>query len=65
MDTESASTYKLNLSQELLEDIELGRLSPENLLLKTARLARLVGNSEIQQWLNFELAGYPGNDPTS
>ena len=42
MGEQSRSQHILNLAKELLDDIELSRLSAENLLLKVSRLARWV-----------------------
>jgi len=55
---EDLSAHKLALARELLDDIELSRLTPETLLLKGTRLARLTGDTEVQQWLAMELGGY-------
>jgi len=54
----SKSEHIRNLAAELLDDIELARLKPEQLLLKARRLARLEGNETIQKWLGYELHGY-------
>lgn len=54
----SLSDSKLELSKELLDDIELSRLPEEKILLKACRLARLVGNGEVEKWLGWELHGY-------
>jgi hypothetical protein len=62
---ESASSHKLSLAKELLDDIELGRLIPENLLLKTIRLARLIEDQETRLWLGYELSGFRTGDPVS
>ncbi len=61
----SASEHILSLSRELLDDIELDRLSSDKVLLKCVRLARLAGSQECQQWLNYEMAGYPGTGEIS
>jgi hypothetical protein len=53
------------LAKELLDDIELGRLGAEALLLKASRLARWVGSDEIQYWLKFEMVGYNSTNPIS
>ncbi len=59
----SKSEEILALSQELLDDIELSRLSSHALLLKTSRLARLVdANDSIRSFLDWELRGYPSGD---
>jgi hypothetical protein len=47
MTTKSLSTHALELSRELLDDIELDRLEPEKLLYKCSRLARLAGSEDI------------------
>ena len=62
--TENLSSHIVALSTALLEDIELSRLPPEQLLLKAARLARLVDDEETAKWLRLELNGYC-NDETS
>lgn len=45
------------LAQELMDDIELSRLPAEALILKCSRLARLFGDTETQEWLEFEMSG--------
>ncbi len=59
MPQEALSEYRLTLARELLDDIELGRLSPETLLLKISRLARAMEATDVREWLSFELKGYP------
>jgi hypothetical protein len=61
----SQSEHILELSRELLDDIELGRLEATKLLLKCSRLARLAGSDEIQEWIGFEIGGYNSSDPIS
>ena len=58
----SISAHRIELARELLDDIELSRLAPEQLLLKAMRLARLRDDSEVRTWLNFELVGYPNSE---
>ncbi len=55
---ESRSRHIIELAKELLDDIELNRISAEQLLLKASRLARWMGSEEIQQWLKLEMTGY-------
>jgi len=62
---EDLSAHKITLARELLDDIELSRMMPDQLLLKTTRLARLVEADEIERWLRFEMRGYPGDNPVS
>lgn len=62
--TESLSSHIVDLSKALVDDIELSRLPPEQLLLKAARLARLVDDRETAKWLRLELNGYY-NDESS
>lgn len=59
---QSKSKHILELSQELLNDIELSRLSGEQLILKASRLARYVGSEETKTWLSMELGGYYNNE---
>lgn len=63
--TQSQSEHILELSRQLLDDIELGALESDKLLLKCARLARLVGNAEVQQWIQYELRGYNDTETLS
>src|SRR5437773_2866023 len=59
---ESLAVHRLDLARELLDDIELNQIPPENLLFKASRLARLMEASDIQRWINFELKGYLGEE---
>ena len=65
MAAKSESEHILELSTELLEDIELSRLPADKLLLKCSRLARLTGSEECQEWIAFELGGYDAHDSIS
>ena len=65
MATTRESEHVLELSRELLDDIELGRLNADKLLLKCSRLARLAGSEEIRKWLQFEMQGFSSNDPVA
>lgn len=56
METRSQAT--LDLARDLVDDVELSRLPPENLLLKALRLARLAEDRDAQIWLEYELNGY-------
>jgi len=47
---------------EVLEDAEMSRGSVESLILKAGRLARLVGDSEISEWLWHERHGYNASE---
>lgn len=62
MSDQSRSEHVLALARELLDDLELGNLDAEHLLLKCSRLARWVGSDEIQQWIKFEMTGYVSSD---
>lgn len=55
------SQQQLELAKELLDDVELSRLPPEQLLLKASRLARLVDDTATVRWVGWELNGYPNN----
>jgi hypothetical protein len=62
---QSRSEHILELARELLDDIELSRLSAESLILKASRLARWVGSDEIRYWLKLEMGGYNSSNETS
>jgi hypothetical protein len=49
----------LDLSNQLLRNIELSDLPLTNLFLKGARLARLLNDFEMQNILEYEISGYP------
>jgi hypothetical protein len=55
----SLSEEQLQLAHELVDDVELSRLPAEQTLLKALRLARLLEDEEAQEWLRYELRGYP------
>jgi hypothetical protein len=57
----SKSEHIMSLARDLMDDVELGRLPIEKLLLKASRLARLTDSEEVKQWLGFELHGYGGH----
>jgi len=65
MAEQSRSAHILQLSRELLDDIELSRSSPENLILMASLLARWVGSEEIRYWLKLEMSGYNSSNPIS
>ncbi|KAF0144194.1 MAG: hypothetical protein FD156_2010 [Nitrospirae bacterium] len=65
MTEESRSKHIAELAKELLDDIELNRMSAEHLLLKATRLARWMGSEETQQWLRLEMIGYNSTDEIS
>jgi hypothetical protein len=48
----------LGLADELLADIELGRLPPQDVARKTYRLARVLDDQDAMAWLHFEVNGY-------
>jgi len=58
---QSKSEYTVSLAKELIDDIELVRLSGRALIMKARRLARLAGPPEVYQWLGLELSGYSGD----
>jgi hypothetical protein len=65
MADQSRSQHVLDLARELLDDIELSRVSAEALVLKGTRLARWVDNEEVRGWLKFEMRGYNNTEPLS
>ena len=57
--SQSASQEALELSSEILADLELSRLPLSNCFMKASRLARLLGDSDTLQTFQYELEGYP------
>lgn len=55
----SSATEAFDLSNELLADLELGRLPLSSCVMKAARLARFVGDDEHFLIFRHELSGYP------
>jgi hypothetical protein len=53
----------LVLSDELLADIELARLSPPQIARKAYRLARLLDDEDAMGWLHFEVTVTPFFSP--
>jgi hypothetical protein len=49
----------LALANELLTDIELGRLKAMDVARRASRLARLMDDADAQSWLAYETSGYP------
>lgn len=49
----------LDLSEGLLQNIELSEYPLTNIALKTSRLARLLNESEMQTIMQYEAGGYP------
>ncbi len=49
----------LELAEQLLTDIEFNRISVHQLVLKASRLARLTGDTEAAEWLQFEINSCP------
>jgi hypothetical protein len=57
--TPEAIEEALNLSLEILKDIELTRVPLWTAALKASRLASLLNYSEAQEIFNYEATGYP------
>ncbi|MDN3250566.1 MULTISPECIES: hypothetical protein [unclassified Streptomyces] len=50
------------MADELLADIELKRLKASEIVLKASRVARLVGHTELTEFLGLERNGYPADE---
>jgi uncharacterized ubiquitin-like protein YukD len=48
-----------DLSEVILEDLEMSQLPISQILMKVKRLARLLHDSDAQKWIDFEITGYP------
>lgn len=62
---ESKSEHIQTLALQIMDDIEISRLDAQSILLKATRLARYVDNSEIRQFLKYEMQGYNSTNPIS
>ncbi|MGI3203062.1 hypothetical protein ACRJ4W_41485 [Streptomyces sp. GLT-R25] len=49
----------MSLSDELLSDIELNGLPPQDIVRKASRLARFMDDFDAIEWLGYEVSGYP------
>ena len=56
--SKNKSTEALNLSSEILKNIELSEISLEKICLKCIRLARLCGDSDYEMAFRLEVSGY-------
>lgn len=55
----------LELSDEILSDIEMDRLQFDKILYKGLRLARLKNDLDAISWINYELNGYHSKEDNS
>ena len=58
----SKSEHIINLSKEIIDEIELSKSEGQALLLKATRLARYIDDDKIRKWLRFEMQGYNSTD---
>jgi len=58
--SDDAKIRQIALARVLLDDIALGRLASQPLLIKARRLARMAQAHETIKWLGWELTGYSG-----
>lgn len=65
MEKVSKSQHIIDLSKEIIDNIELAEYDVQALLLKSTRLARYVENEEIRAWLRFEMQGYVSENELS
>lgn len=54
--------FALELASQLLDDIELSRIPPTQVIRKASRLARLIDDAGAMRWLWYEINGYPTLD---
>lgn len=52
----------IELSEEILKNIELQEIPLNSIVLRCARLARITGNQSAMDLFKYELAGYPKDD---
>lgn len=58
INSKNKSIEALNLSSEILKNIELSKISLEKVCLKCSRLARLCGDSDYEKAFRIEILGY-------
>ena len=59
MDNRSRTAEAVAVSEEILGLLENQTCPISQVLLKASRLARLLRDSDAQEWLKHELSGYP------
>src|SRR5260370_39729649 len=59
MDNRSRTTEAAAVSEQILDLLENQNCPIEQVLLKAKRLARLIRDTDAQEWLKHELSGYP------
>ena len=52
----------LELSEEILDSIELEKIKLSSIVLRCLRLARLINDNDAIVWLQYESTGYPRTD---
>ena len=57
--SQKALSEALDLSSEILRNLELNDMPLQNIALKTSRLARLLNDFEFQKIMTYEASGYP------
>lgn len=61
MDEDQNSNLRVakELSNVILNDLEINQLPISQILMKAKRLARMLHDSDAQRWLDYEIMGYP------
>jgi hypothetical protein len=59
---ENKGQHVISLAQEILDDIELSRITPTQIVLKATRLARITDTSETLTWLQYEVMGFRADE---
>jgi hypothetical protein len=62
VETMDRQAEALALAGELLADLELKRIDAAAAVLKANRLARLVDDEDMKEWLGYELHGYKASE---
>jgi len=60
--TKQALSDALELSNEIIKNIEFDEISLANIALKTVRLARLINDFEMAEIMRYEISGYNPNN---
>lgn len=59
MSSQQSLEEALHLSEQVIQNIELSEIPLSNIALKAARLARILGDFEMEKVFRFEVSGYP------
>jgi len=57
--------HALELASSLLDELELGEAPLDRIVLRSARLARLINDADVEQWLRWERQNFPDGEESA